>query len=256
MSDGLQEFAERYAAAILDPRARSLYDGSDFFNVGDWSDGPSGPPAGLGEAARRLVERHLSADAASEASEVSLVLDIGCGLGAATAMMARHYPNAVVLGLNISLTQAVYAACRAPGGHFVVMDGARLGIASERADRIHCIEAAFHFDSRDDFFAEVDRVLRPGGRAFVSDILFRKGFGDAIPARNIWTGEAEYRACCARAGLVVEALCDITACTLRPFHRHIAKSGRRSEAVLQRRTQEAYYFVALKKPDRARSDRR
>jgi MPBQ/MSBQ methyltransferase len=250
MSDGLLEFAERYAAAIFDPRARSLYDGSDFFNVGDWSDGPSGPPAGLGEAARRLVERHLSADAGAEAREASLVLDIGCGLGAGTAMMVRHYRNAVVLGLNISLAQAVHGARHAPDGRFVVMDGARLGIASDSVNRVHCIEAAFHFDSRDDFFAEVGRVLRPGGKAFVSDILFRKGFGSAIPARNIWTGEAEYRSCCARAGLVVEALCDITACTLRPFHAHIAKSGRRSDAVLQRRAQEAYYFVTLKKPDR------
>jgi MPBQ/MSBQ methyltransferase len=248
MSDGLLEFAGRYSAAIFDARTRSLYGGSDFFNVGDWSEGPSGAPLGLGEAARRLVERHLSADAHIEACK--LVLDIGCGLGAGAAMMAQHYRNAVVLGLNISLAQAAYAARAAPGARFVVMDGARLGITPNAADRIHCIEAAFYFDSRDEFFAEVSRVLRPGGKAFVSDILFRKGFGDSIPARNIWTGETAYRLCCERAGLVVEALLDITACTLRPFHGHIAKAGRRSEAVLQRRAQEAYCFVVLKKPDR------
>ncbi len=247
MRDGIVQFAERYASAIFDPRARSLYDGSDFYNVGDWSDGPAGPPAGLGEAAQRLVERHLSADAGNEAAEASLVLDIGCGLGASTALMSRHYPKAMVLGVNISFAQVAYAARSAPDARFVVMDGARLGFASSIADRIHCIEAAFHFNTRADFFAEVHRVLRPGGKAFVSDILFRKGFGDAIPAGNIWTGETAYTDCCRHSGLAVETFCDITACTLHPFYAHLTRNGRRAEVALLRRAQDAYYFVVLQK---------
>jgi MPBQ/MSBQ methyltransferase len=235
MRGGVVQFAERYATAIFDPRARSLYDGSDFFNVGDWSDGPNGRPSGLGEASRRLVERHLAADTGEEATQASLVLDIGCGLGASTAMLVQHYSNAMVLGINISFDQTVHAAHAARKARFAIMDG------------IHCIEAAFHFDTREDFFAEARRVLRPGGRAFVSDILFRKGFGNAVPAQNVWTGEPAYRACCRRAGLAVEALSDITTSTLLPFYDHITKAGRRAEAVLQRRVQAAYYFAVLRK---------
>lgn len=250
MRRGIVEFAGLYAAAIFDADARAMYDGSDFFNVGDWSEGPLGPPAGLGDAARRLVERHLRADCDRSATEVSVVLDVGCGLGAGAAMLARHYPSAMVLGINISFDQVVHARRSVPQACFAVMDGAQLAIADGSADRVHCIEAAFHFDSRERFFAEVHRVLRPGGKAFVSDILFRKDFGGTVPPCNIWTGEAGYRTRCEDAGLIVDTLSDITACTLPPFRSYIAAHGRRAEAVLQRRAQDAYLFAALRKPSR------
>ncbi len=218
-------FSERYDAAIFDPAARTLYDGTDFFNVGDWSPGPDGPPASLGQAAKALVERHLRADADDEARRSNVVLDVGCGLGSGAALMGAHYPNALVLGINLSAVQAIHAARTAPGARFAAMDAARLAVGPDRVDRVHCVEAAFHFDSRDDFLNELRRVLRPGGKAILTDILFRRGLGEDVPARNIWIGENQYRARCAQAGLEIELLQDITEWTLLPFYAFLEAQG-------------------------------
>ncbi len=44
MTRELADLAQRYDAAIFDPSVRRLYGGTDFYNVGDWSEGPGGPP--------------------------------------------------------------------------------------------------------------------------------------------------------------------------------------------------------------------
>ncbi len=236
--------AARYDAAILDPTARDMYDGTAFYNVGDWRDGPDG----LGEAARRLVELHLAADTDEEAREMSVVLDVGCGLGAGAAMMAERYANALVIGANFSPVQAWWGARTASRARFAAMDAACLAIGEATVDRVHSVEAAFHFDSRDDFLAQTRRVLRPGGKAILTDITYWRDFGDSIPEANVWTGEAEYRRRCEAAGLAVERLEDITERTLTPFYAHLKAHGHAAEAILQRRAQAAYYFVVLQKP--------
>lgn len=231
----------RYDAAILDPRARDLYDGTGFFNVGDWQDGPEG----LGEAARRLVRLHLAVDPPETAAAIRMVFDVGCGLGAGAAMMAEHYRNALVVGANLSPTQLVRAARAAPAARFAAMNGVRLAVADAAIDRLHCVEAAFHFDSRDAFLAEAARVLKPGGKAVLTDITFRRSYGGGEPLANVWQGEAEYRRRCETAGLNVDKLTDITGRTLLPFFRHLEEKGLRAQAAHQRRAMAAYYLVVL-----------
>jgi ubiquinone/menaquinone biosynthesis C-methylase UbiE len=233
--------ASRYDAAILDPAARALYQGSGFFNVGDWR----GNPVGLGEAASRLVQLHLSVDPPAVADSVQAVLDVGCGLGAAAAMMAEHYRNSAVVGVNLSPDQLACAAVAAPRARFAAMDAVRLAIADGSIDRLHCIEAAFHFDSRDAFLAEIARVLRVGGKAILTDITFRRSYAGGVPAANVWQGEEEYRSRCEAAGLRVEQLADITERTLAPFFRYLEEQGLPAQAAHQRRAMAAYYFVVL-----------
>lgn len=235
--------AARYDEAMLSPASRRLYDGSGFFNVGDWS----GAPAGLGEAARRLVGLHLAVDPPAAARAVRTVLDVGCGLGDGAAMMSAHYPGALVIGVNFSPAQLARAVAAAPGARFAAMDAVRLAVADDTIDRLHCVEAAFHFDSRDAFLAEARRVLRPGGKAVLTDITFRRPYLGSVPEANIWHGEEEYRRRCRAAGLEIESLDDITQTTLVPFYRHLQASGMAMEAALQRRAQAAYYRVVLAK---------
>lgn len=241
------DFARRYDLAIFDPDARALYGDSDFYNAGDWSEHPAGPPRSLGEASRRLVQRHLAVDPPTSAEAVRVVLDAGCGLGSGTRMMARHYAAALVLGINVSTVQARHAATAArSAARFAVMDAARLAVAANSVDRIHAIEAALHFNTRLAFLGEAHRVLRPGGKLVLSDILYRKPLRD-VPEENRWTDKSDYTAKCASAGFAVESFQDLTYCTVEPFCDHLRLKGKKAHATVLRRAIAMYCFVIIRK---------
>src|SRR3546814_9006356 len=76
-----------------------------------------------------------------------------------------------------------------------------------------CVEAAFHFNTREKFLAEALRVLKPGGHLVLSDILIsqtaegthqRRISDDYVPDL------AAYRALYERAGFTLEVLDDAT----------------------------------------------
>ncbi|HXH27551.1 MAG TPA: methyltransferase domain-containing protein, partial [Candidatus Polarisedimenticolia bacterium] len=79
-----------------------------------------------------------------------------------------------VTGINISAKQARSARDLAEGCGVAVMDAARLGFADRTFDALLCVEAAFHFDTRERFLEEARRVLRPGGRLALSDVLMTR----------------------------------------------------------------------------------
>jgi SAM-dependent methyltransferase len=104
------------------------------------------------------------------------LLDVACGRGTTSAMVAQVFPGTDVVGVDL-LHDNVAIARRLHGDgprlHYVRGDAQALPCASASFDRVLCLEAAFHFPDRGSFLREAARVLRPGGRMVLVDFAWR-----------------------------------------------------------------------------------
>jgi SAM-dependent methyltransferase len=95
-----------------------------------------------------------------------LVVDVGCGVGDETARLAG--PDRTVVGVDYSAPTARDAARTwGPGVRFAAMDGARLGLRDGVVDEVCSSHIIEHFVNPTLHVAELARVLKPGGRAYV-----------------------------------------------------------------------------------------
>lgn len=206
-----KHFAERYDAVIAEPRMQRLYGTSGYFNVGYWTPDTRDLPA----ACDRLVDEM----AAAIPSDAGVILDVGCGLGAGTCRLAERFPDALVIGANLSSWQLIAAQRRGVTAP-VAMDAARLALRSGWIDAVLAVESAQHFDTRAAFLAEVRRVLRPGGVLALADMLFRDA--DVIgawmvPPPNRITTTLQYANLLDASGFIDCSVRDISAVSWHPF---------------------------------------
>lgn len=199
------DFAVRYDALILNPLMRRYYGSTGYYNTGYWTE----ETRTQADASEALVARLLRTVPAAGAD----VLDIACGLGATTRSIVRRWPDSRVAAVNLSVPQLKVAKRRAPGCGMCAMDGARLAFADGSFDVLVCVEAAFHFETRQSFLREARRILRPGGWLVMSDILFAAGgWAGAwtVPAKNYVVDLDAYARGVSDAGLELVSLEDAT----------------------------------------------
>jgi MPBQ/MSBQ methyltransferase len=109
------------------------------------------------------------------------ILDVACGFGGTLAAFDRRNDGIALTGLNIDGRQL--ALCRDAVSRtgnslsLVRADACALPFPPASFDHAVCVEAMFHFSSRQAFLAEAARVLRPGGLLAITDILFRQPDG-------------------------------------------------------------------------------
>jgi len=111
------------------------------------------------------------------------ILDVACGKGGITRYLLRYFAPQHVTAINISDKQLRRARQNAPGCTFLNMDATDLKFNDDQFDYIICVEAAFHFDTREKFLNETLRVLKPGGCLVMSDMLIARTAGKATGAR-------------------------------------------------------------------------
>lgn len=102
------------------------------------------------------------------------ILDLGTGMGYLAFPLAERYPQAQVTGLDIvemSLTRTRRQAVldKLDNLSFVCYDGIRFPFSDCFFDVVVSRYALHHFPAIYDTFAEISRVLKPGGMVFVSD---------------------------------------------------------------------------------------
>jgi len=99
------------------------------------------------------------------------VLDVGCGIGGSSRILARDYGFAVT-GITISPQQVKRAQELTPPGlnaQFAVDDAMALSFPDASFDVVWSIEAGPHMPDKAVFARELMRVLKPGGVLVVAD---------------------------------------------------------------------------------------
>ena len=180
-----------YGELFRDALFREFFGDSGFANLGYW-DEATGTAAAAGE---RLVDEVL----ALAPGPRGRLLDVACGEGATTRRLAAREDVEGATAVNLSLPQLVATHRRGAGSPVAAMDACALAFPEASFDTVTCFEAAFHFRTRETFLAEVRRVLVPGGRLLLSDLLMAPGT-PLVPAENRLHAPEAYRRLLETAG--------------------------------------------------------
>lgn len=193
------------------------------------------PSDSLAEATE-LLTRHMAR--AAELTADCVVLDVGCGIGQPARLLAREF-GCRVLGISTSRVgiemahHATAAAGLADRVRFEVRNGMQMRLDDASIDRVWVMESSHLMPDRGALVHECARVLRPGGRWILCDIVLRQNLPlqavlrhareirllDQVFGRARMETLATYRMLAAENGLLVDIEEDLTAETLPTFSR-------------------------------------
>lgn len=144
-------------------------------HFGYWDEPPAIRETGAGfeRAAERLSWEMCQA---GQVADGQRILDVGCGFGGTIAGIDERFRRMELVGLNIDAHQLARARSRVrPKGtnhiEFVEGNACDLNFDEDSFDVVLALECIFHFPSREGFFRQALRVLRPRGRLVLCDFV-------------------------------------------------------------------------------------
>ncbi len=182
----------------------------------------------------------------SDMTSADRVLDVGFGFADQDLHWAQTQAPRAITGLNITASQVAVARARVAAlglnDRIDLREGSATAMPLPDAafDVVTALECAFHFRTRERFFAEAFRVLRPGGRLVVADILPMPQASDwgvrlkqrlswflvagkfPIPPENLYTCD-EYVTRLAACGFTGVRVDSIRNEVYGPLHRYLAQ---------------------------------
>jgi SAM-dependent methyltransferase len=105
----------------------------------------------------------------------SRLLDLACGTGAMARRLRAHFPDATLIGCDLSLRQVIEARrAQRRGDTFALVncDAGKLALRDSSFEAVHCSWLLEHVPPGyvGNILREVRRVLKPGGRAFFCEV--------------------------------------------------------------------------------------
>jgi len=100
------------------------------------------------------------------------MLEVGSGRGGGASYIARYLNPEAITGMDIADSAVAFANKRhtEPNLSYVTGNAERIPFADESFDMVINVESSHAYGSVANFFAEVKRVLRPGGHFVITDM--------------------------------------------------------------------------------------